>query len=269
MMKTPPRLDVVQTLRLAMRVWWGEFAPITLLGLLLLTLPSILIQLLLGPGTRGSDAGSAGTIAQTLLGVATMLYFCTVAFGVLAVLGGRRLDPRTFIDAGFRAARPGLEASLILAVGGLVGVSVLLAGQILGAFGALVVLAATGALLWAVAALMPAVPAAIAERRRPLDALKRALSLTQGNRGRLLVLLLLVGLALLPPLGLVNLVMFGPNATPQSVEAVLAALELGDPKLWIAQLVDLLISGMLACVPPVVYVQLVRLKAKPPPLAAV
>ena len=261
---SPPRLDILQTLRTAVRIWWEEFAPITLLGLALLTVPSVLLQLILGPGIRGGGFDSAGTFAQTLMGVATMLYFCVVAFGVMAVLEGRRLDPRTFIDAGLRAARPGFEVALILAIGGLAFVVILLGGQMLGAFQALIVLAATGALLWMAAALLPTVPAAIAERRRPLDALRRALALTRGNRGRLLLMLVLVMLALMPLVGILNLVLYGPNATPETVKSVIAALEFADPKLWIAQLADLLLSGLLACLPPVVYSELVRLKGRPP-----
>ena len=45
---------------------------------------------------------------------------------------------------------------------------------------------ATAGALWALATLLPAVPAAVAERLGPVAALQRAAALTRGNRVRLL-----------------------------------------------------------------------------------
>lgn len=254
------QIDVIQTLRTAIAVWWAEFAPITLLGFALLMVPSLLVQLLLGNGTEAATDG-AGTLAATLLGVLNLLYFCTVAFGVIAGLAGRRLDLRTFIAAGLRAAQPGLVASLTLAVFALALASLMIVANLLGPVGALMILASVAGLLWAASAFLPAVPAAIAERRQPLDALRRSLALSSGQRWRLLGLVVIVGLGLLPPAIVIRLVMFGPTATPLEIERIMDGLTVADPRLWIAQLSNVLLSGLLACVPPVVYVQLVRLKS--------
>lgn len=260
MERAPSKLDVLDTLKTVIRAWWIEFAPITLLGFLLLMLPSLALTAAFGPGVRSGGVDSLGTMAQTLLGVLNLLYFCAVAFGVLAGLGGRRLDAKTFMAAGLRAARPGLQAALVLAIGLVIAANFLVASRIFGGAALIIAAGAIGAVAWGFSALLPAVPAAIAERRRPIDALRRALLLTAGHRWRLFGLGLIVLLALMPPVGVFNLVMFGPNASPERASKVLASLSFGDPRMWIAQLWNVLLCGILACLPPVIYVQLVRLK---------
>ena len=55
---------------------------------------------------------------------------------------------------------------------------------------------------------------------------------------------------------LANLVVFGGGATPESAEAVTKAMTLASPGLWIGELFDLLVFGLLAPAPAVAYLQL-------------
>jgi hypothetical protein len=260
-MLTPPapRLNVADTLRTVIRVWWHEFAPVTLLGFLLVLLPDALLALAFGPAAGGLGSGDDGTIVWTVSGVCLMLYGAAVAFRVVAGLRGSPLSPRAFVTDSLAAAKPGLVTALVLATAALlIGVPFALDDRI-GSRGLLPVISLF-VLLFGTAALLPAVPAAVAERLAPLDAVKRAADLTRGHRSRLAGLVLVLALGLLPPLGLVQLVMFGPHATPDSAFKLLESWTFAEPRLWIGFLADLLFAGLTACVPPVVYAELVRLR---------
>lgn len=252
-----PSLDVIATLRLALAAYWRDFAPITFLGFGLLTAPSLLLRAMLGGEAIAADP-TLRTIVQMAMGVLTMLFFCAVSFGVMSALAGRPLGVRRFMRIGLAAAQPGLVVALILGSGVMTVAIVLLFGRGLGAGGAVLSFAAIVALLWALSVLLPAVPAAIAERRGPLEALLRAAQLTRGNRGRLLGLCIIVCLALVPALGFVNVVLFGPQATSAQVRVATAAFSLASPGLWIAQLTDLLMLSVLASIPAAAYMQLIR-----------
>lgn len=249
--------DILSTLRLALRVWWQEFAPITLLGFVLVTMPSILLHALFGTGNAPPETADTtlSTFIQTFTGLLLMLFACAVNYGVMSTIAGRRLEAGNFIRAGLWAARPGLLVSLVIGAAAMfLSILLLFAGQSGG--GLLLSLAVIGVALWSLSMFIVAIPAAIAERRLPLDALKRSFELTQGSRLRLVGLLLLVCLALLPAAGVVRVVIFGANATAQEVDAILARMTFASPGLWIAELFNLLIVGLLATLPAAVYAQL-------------
>lgn len=247
-----PPLDILAVLRLALVAWWREFAPILGLGALLLTLPE-LVRRALGPTlTQGA------TLVTTLQGVCAMLFLSAVVYGVLHMFARRPLSPRAFIASGLAAAQPGLVVALVLGAG---GVSVLIVFQIANALDPMaagfVDGMATACALWALAMLLPAVPAAVAERLGPIAALQRAAALTRGNRVRLLALVALVAMTIVPILSVVGLLVFSRAATPADVTRIDAALTATDPGLWIGLLIDLLLAGVLACVPAAVYAVLV------------
>jgi hypothetical protein len=251
------RLDVISTLRLAVRLWWEEFAPITLLGFVLVTMPSVLAHVVLGGAqTHGQAVDTTlSTFVQTLTALLMMLFACAVSYGIMSAMSGRRLRPADFIRAGLWAARPGLVVSLVLGAGTM-GLSIVL--LLLGRSGGGLLLSAAvlAVAFWALALFFPAVPAAIAERKLPLEALRRSLELTRGARLKLIGLLLLVGLALLPAAGIVRVVIFGTNASAQEIQAAVAQMTLTSPGLWIAELFNLLLLGLLAVLPAVVYAEL-------------
>ncbi|MDT7934034.1 MAG: hypothetical protein RQ833_05440 [Sphingomonadaceae bacterium] len=254
-----PRLNIADTLRIITRVWWHEFASVTLLGFLLVLLPDVVLALAFGPAAGGIGGGDDGTIVWTVLGVCLMLYGAAVAFGIVVGLRDGQLRPGAFVTAGLAAAKPGLLTALVLGTAALlVSVPFALDDRI-GSHG-LLPMVSLALLLFGTAALLPAVPAAVAERLAPIDALKRAAELTRGHRSRLAGLLLVLALGLLPPIGLIQLVMFGPHATPDSAFKLQENWTFVEPRLWIGFLSDLLFAGLAACVPPVVYSELVRLR---------
>lgn len=251
---TPARpLDVLLTLRLALLLWWRDFAPITLLGMQFMLFPALIARGLAGPGVTISPA--AATIVQTILGVLAMLYVASVTFGIMSALVGRPLAWRRFILLGLGAAQPGLVVALVLGVGMMTLAIVALLGRTLSAA---IPLAAIGLGLWGLAVLMPAVPIAVAERLGPLDALARARAVTRGNRWRLVGMVAIVAVLLVSVAGIVTSVIFGVAATPAQMSARAAAFTLADPGLWIAEIVDMLVLGIVATIPPTAYIQMVR-----------
>ena len=91
-------------------------------------------------------------------------------------------------------------------------------------------------------------------------ALRRAAALTRGQRGPLAGLLIIAFLAMLPAATLVNMVIFGPAATPARAEVVMGTMTLTHPGLWIYALFELLGTSLIACIPPVVYWRLITTK---------
>ena len=250
-----PPIDILAVLRLALFGWWREFAPIIGLGALLVTLPALAGRLI------GPIGGEIGTLVATAQGVCAMLFLSAVGYGVLHVFARRPLAPRRFMAAGLAAAQPGLVVALILGAG-LVTVRIifLIAGALSPIAQGFVDGVATAVTLWAVATLLPAVPAAVAERLGPMAALERAAALTRGNRVRLLGLCCVVALAIVPIAGLVTIIVFGQNASPADAQKLLTTMTAADPALWIMLLSDLLLAGVLACVPASVYAVLVTLR---------
>lgn len=250
--RTRSPIDILAVLRLAVIAWWRDFAPILGLGALLLTLPE-LVRRALGPTlTQGA------TLITTLQGVCAMLFLSAVIYGVLHMFARRPLSPRAFISSGLAAAQPGLVVALILGAGAVsVRIVFLIANSLDPMAAGFVDGMATAAALWALATLLPAVPAAVAERLGPIAALQRAAVLTRGNRIRLLGLVAVVGMTIVPILSVVGLLVFNRAASPADVSRIDAALTATDPGLWIGLLTDLLLAGVLACVPAAVYAALV------------
>jgi len=247
------RLDLGAALRQTLRSFWDDFAPIVVLGFLLLTLPSVLLHASSEPlPTEANPAGGAmDTVIETLVAVLAMIYVSAVNYGVMCTLAGRRLDTSSFIWAGLRASRPGLLVALVL---GSMLMAALILVMLFGRSSPLGWLFVTGVSVAVVVALVTwlvAVPVAVAERRMPWDALKRSAAITVGNRGRLVGFVGAILLGLLP--GIMLLQLFGPDAT------FIPAAGQGDvfsPAMWIKQLFWLLVQGLLAVAPAVVYAQL-------------
>lgn len=248
------RLDLAAALRQTVRCFWDDFAPIVLLGFLLLTLPSLLLHLSATPPAEADVVGSTtDTVIETFVALLAMLYVSAVNYGVMCALAGRPLETTTFMWAGLRASRPGLLVALVLG-------SMLMAALILvilfgrgSPVGWLFATIVGVALVIALVTWIVAIPAAIAERRMPWDALRRSAALTFGNRGRLVGFVGAMLLGLLPGIMLVK--MFGPDAS------FVPATEGGDlfsPAMWIEQLFWLLAQGLLATAPAVIYAQLSR-----------
>ena len=253
---TPAPIDILGVLRLAGVAWWREFPPIIGLGAALITVPALLAQL------AGNSSTEAATLVTTARGVCAMLFLSAVGYGVLHAFARRPLAPRRFIAAGLAAAQPGLVVALILGAGAVtLRIVFVIAAALQPMAGGFVDGIATALGVWALVTLLPAVPAAVAERLGPIAALERAAGLTRGNRVRLLVLCLMLALAIVPVAGLIGIVIFGQNAQPADVQRISAAMTAADPGLWIALLVELLLAGLLACVPASVYAVLVTLRA--------
>lgn len=183
------RLDIVAALKASAEAISRDFAAVTAAGFALVIIPGILSRSL-EPGPDWA------TLVTTIRGVLAMLFVALVSFGVVARLTGRRLLPHEFLREGLLAARPGLQTALIA------GIAVMLALiiHLFSRHGTVAGWLLDGLLLsgglWAVTVVMPMVPVAVIERRGPLAALRRAAALTEGNRDRLLLLALLVGLPL-------------------------------------------------------------------------
>lgn len=247
------RLDLTAALQQTLRSFWNDFAPIVVLGFLLLTLPSVLLKATVEAVPTEAHAGGTAmdTVIETLVAVLAMIYVSAVNYGVMCTLAGRQLETSMFIWAGLRASRPGLLVALVLGslvMAGLILLLLLGPGSPLGWLFATVVGVAlvVGLVTWIVA-----VPVAVAERRMPWDALRRSAALTFGNRGRLVGYVAAIALGLLPGIMLVKT--FGPDAP------FLTPTEGGDifsPAMWIEQLFWLLAQGLLATAPAVIYAQL-------------
>lgn len=224
-----PQLDVALAIKRTAQTFWLDFAGVVLAGFALVTLPGVLTR---------AYVGGAGwdTLFTILRGVFAMLYVALVSWGVVARLTGRALSPRRFVREGIAKAQPGVQVALLVAAGVVVGLTLqlfarhgTLAGWMLDSL-----LLTAG--LWAVCVLMPLVPAAVVERLGPMAAIRRAATLTDGNRGRILALALVVALTLAPSAALVSGIA-GPDAAG----------------MWLKALFELLAYSLVATVPAVVY----------------
>jgi hypothetical protein len=251
-----PSFDIMAALRRMVAVYWAQFAPIVLLGFLFLTLPSLFVRAALGDVSAVGDP-TVETLVQTGTALLAMIFAAAVNAGVLATLAGRPLDPHSFMRGGLMAARPGVIVALVIGAIMVGAVIVRLLAGFAGLGNLLVHLLIYGVLAWFLVSALVALPAAIAERHMPLDAIRRSFMLTRGNRARLAGLAAILLLALLPAMMIVNSVVFGPVTTSAQAQAIVAEMTLLSPGLWIGELFSLLILGFLSTAPAVAYMQLV------------
>jgi len=250
-MKPPTPLDIVAALRLALTIFWRQFAPIVFLGLIFLTLPAVALRTF-SIATATAPDPALGTIAETLRWLLVMVFLCAVTGGVLA----RTSDPRAFMRAGLGRLQPGLVVALIIGIGLMtLRIVLLLASRVLqlGQMSSLFFVVACIAVfaVWAVA-----VPVALGERQWPMDALRRSAELTRGNRWRLAALFIFIALALTPAIMAVRFAVFHAAKTPHQIAEIVQSMTITSPGLWIVQLSTLLIYGLLSVVPVALYLML-------------
>jgi hypothetical protein len=224
---TGTRLDVALVLKRSVQALGQDFVAILAAGVLLVLLPAAF-------GRGLGDTGGLATLLVTLRGVGAMLFVALVTKGVVARLQDRALPAGAFLRQGLIAAQPGVQAGLIIAAAIFVGLIVqlfarhgTLAGWLLD-----VLLLALG--LLGACVLLPVIPAAVEERLGPRAAFARAAALTEGNRNRILGLVLVMALTLAPLVALA-----GGGAGPA-----------GD---WAMALVELAGYSLAAIVPAAVY----------------
>lgn len=236
------RLDLGAVIARAARAWWRDFVPITLLGLGLLTLPGLAANALLGAAPATDPVW--GTATATVLGILAMLFIAAVAFGVVSGELGRPLPPGRFALMGLAGAGAGLPVALLMGSGAIAALIALRLAPLAGPLGALAGALALALALAGLAAWLPAIPAAVAERAGTLPALRRAARLTRGQRGRLALLCLGAALAL------------WALASATHGFGRLDALAWTSPQRWLGELVGVLALGLAACLPPAAYVEL-------------
>jgi hypothetical protein len=223
----PARLDVAQVLKRAALALWADGPAILFAGVLLVLLPAAL-----GHGVaRGSGLD---TVLLTLRGVGAMLFVAMVSAGTVARWRGRPLSPPTFLSAGFAASQPGVQTGLVLAAAVVVGLIIQLFAQHGTVAGWLLDVLLLSLGLGGASLLLPVVPAAVVERLSPRAAFVRAAALTEGNRNRLLGIVLLLALALAPLWAM-------------------AAGSAGPAGRWALALVELAGFSLVAVVPAAVY----------------
>jgi hypothetical protein len=224
-------LDVALVLKRSVQVLGRDFPAIAVAGVLLVVLPG-------GFGRGFGDGDGLATLWVTLRGVGVMLFLALVSTGVVARLQGQALPTGAFLRRGLAAAQPGVQAGLIIAAAIFVGLIVQLfarhgtvAGWMLD-----VLLLALG--LMGACVLLPVIPAAVMERLSPRAAFARAAVLTEGNRNRVLGIVLLMALPMAPLLALA-----GGGAGPVGAQV--------GP--WALALVELAGYTLAAIVPAAVY----------------
>ncbi len=250
-MKPPVPLDLVAALRLALTIFWRQFAPIIILGLIFLTLPAIALRAFNLAGT-GTPDPALGTIVETLRWLLVMIFLCAVTGGVLA----RTSDPRAFIYAGLTRLQPGLTVALIIGIGLMVLRIVLLLVSRMLHLGQMSSLLFVVACIAVFAVWVLAIPAALSERQWPAAAFQRSAELTRGNRWRLSGLCIFITLALTPAIIAVRFVVFHAAQTPNQIAEIVRAMTITSPALWVVQLSTLLIYGLLSVVPVALYLTL-------------
>ena len=234
-----PAFDVALAIRRVGVALRRDFAAIVGGGFVAVALPA----LALGGIGAGDDRF---TLAVTARGVLAMLYVAVVAHGVVARLAGAPLPPRAFVAQGLARARPGLIVGLLFAAAIVVVMIVELAGRAGTAAGTLLHALAAAGVIWAVCVLLPAIPAAVAERLGPIAALRRAADLTRGSRDRILALLAIAAFTLAPAAALIALLAEGGG---------------GVAGRWPTALFELLAAALLSTLPPVVYQGLREVRA--------
>lgn len=250
MKKGPAPISSIDLLRRTAETWWRDFAPITLLALMLTTGTDLILYLI---GAAHSPDPTTVTLATTARALAFVLFFSAVSAGTL--LGGvRRLSPRTYILGGLKLAQPGLVAALLLAaMFFLVLIGELLLGMASRILARALSIAATGGILivW-----LPAIPAAVAERLGPTAALRRAAALTRGRRWMLLGFTALVALVIVPPAVLLFYTVFGHALSAADVNQRMLEINPATIHYWVMELGDVLIRGFCAAALPTAYLAL-------------
>ncbi|MGI4878754.1 MAG: hypothetical protein ACRYG4_14845 [Janthinobacterium lividum] len=245
-------LDVALALRQVVLTFWSDFAPIVLLGFVMVTLPAVAQRLI------GSHSGS--TVVATFGGMLTVLYVVIVTVGTMARLSGRPLTAAAFVRVGIAASPPGLSVGLLLGAGVvLVLVALLFTGFSTPAEAAGSLAIVVGAFA-GIVTVVPAMSAAIVERRKPFAAVARGAALTRGSRARIAALLIVLGLAVVPTRLVIAASIYGLGVTTAQQAAADATMTVFSPGLWLLALFDLLAWGLAATVPGVVYVQLAARK---------
>lgn len=248
-MRAVPRpLPVRATLRLAIELWWRDFAPMTALATMLVIWPGFVARVWgvsrfgVAPGTEPYVV----TIAQTALGLSFMLYMSAVSFPLVAAAIDEPMRPRAFLLYGLASARRGLVVATILGVGVVISAIVaLLADRAgLGPVGDILLQAG----LITVGLGLPAIPMAILERRDGLDAFDRTERLIRGNADRL---------AMVMAAALLALIAFS-HLTRAIDPGVRAIGDVWQARYWIAELLTLVALGPLAALPAATYMQLKR-----------
>ncbi|WP_439533395.1 hypothetical protein [Polymorphobacter sp.] len=223
------RLDVMLALYRTLAVLRANFAALLLGGVVLVSLPSLLVNMLAPEAGYSADMATVLTTARAVL---AMLFMAQVSWGVVARLGGLRLAPSDLVREGLRRAQPGLKVALLAGAGIVLGLTVQLFAQHGTPQGFVLQTLLLTLALWALCTLMPAVPAAVIERLGPIAALRRAAALTAGNRDRTLLLGLLAGLAIAPSGLLIRSI---------------------GPAPWLSAVFELFAWGLAATLPAVVY----------------
>ncbi len=207
-----------------LEVWWRRLIPFTVMSLAVYA-PAAAAPVLawrwLAPGAQGG--GTDGMIrAGVLVAGAVVLMLAlavvqagAVTFGTVRALAGEQARFGEMLAIGVRRGLP------VIAAGLLVWLAILGATLLLVVPG-IVVMVATSV----------AVPAAVVERRGPLEAFRRSLALTRGARWPLFAsgLALLVVVMLLSTLAqaAAGLLMGALAADPGAVPAVLVLSQLGN-----------------------------------------
>ena len=222
-------LDVALAIKRTAQAFWLDFPGIVLAGFALVTLPAVLTRII-------ATEADWDILLTTLRGVFAVLYVALVSWGVVARLSGQALPPRLFVREGLARAQPGVEVALLIAAGVVAGLTLQLFARHGTVVGWMLDVLLLSAGLFAICLLMPLVPAAVVERLGPMAAIRRAAALTDGNRGRILALALVVALTLAPSAALVSGIA-GPDAAG----------------VWLQALFELLAYSLIAVVPAVVY----------------
>lgn len=150
------------------------------------------------PGRMMEIMADAWTSSLPLLIIVTLLQMAGTVTVLIVMTDPDRPTVAQAIARGFRALGPYVLAQII--VGGALGMAFLVlvsAAALTGvqAIGAIVILAAFVAMVWCSLRMALVAPVlAIEGERNPIQALRRSWALTQGNSGRLLAFLVLLGL---------------------------------------------------------------------------
>ncbi|AXU18647.1 hypothetical protein C7W88_05660 [Novosphingobium sp. THN1] len=150
------------------------------------------------PGRMMEIMADAWTSSLPLLIIVTLLQMAGTVTVLIVMTDPERPTVAQAIARGFRALGPYVLAQII--VGGALGMAFLVlvsAAALTGvqAIGAVVILAAFVAMVWCSLRMALVAPVlAIEGERNPIQALRRSWTLTQGNSGRLLAFLVLLGL---------------------------------------------------------------------------
>ncbi len=234
------RVDVGLALRQIGEVAVADSTPILALGAVLVTLPALLSAAAL-PGH------SAGTVFAVLSGLGAALFATLVSYGTAARLAGRPLGPHDYFRRSIIASPPGFSVALLIGAAGVLAAIVHLVAGATPPFGLAISIAAVALVIVGVVVLLPAIPLALAERCAPFAALGHATRLTRGSRLRIASLLAIAFVAIGPAAMLIG--------TPSQL---ISQTPLGDARLWVWLLFELLAAGIVATIPAVVYTQLRR-----------